>query len=111
MPDRARLPDRRYCETTVFSHNGIAYEMSVGFYADGAIGEVFLEGGKLASAVDIAARDSAIAASIALQHGASIETLRRACLRRPDGLPEGALGAALDCIVRWEASNGSDDAA
>jgi hypothetical protein len=58
-----------------------------------------VEGGKLASAADVSARESAIAASIAIQHGADFETLREACLRKPDGAPEGALGAAMDAIA------------
>lgn len=95
---RNELPQRRYCETLDFAHNGVSYTATVGHYPDGRVGEVFLNGGKLTSDVDVAARDSAIAASIALQHGAAVSTIRAACLRKPDGSPEGALGAVLDLI-------------
>ena len=97
---REMLPNRRRCETLSFWHSGVHYSVSAGYYPDGRVGEVFVEGGKMTSAADISARESAIAASIAIQHGADFDTLRDACLRRPDGSPEGALGAAMDAIAK-----------
>jgi hypothetical protein len=95
---REDLPERRYCETQQFWHEGVLYSVTSGFYQDGRVGEIFVEGGKLTSATDVAARDGAIAASIALQFGASIDILQRACLRKPDGSAEGVLGAAVDVV-------------
>jgi len=43
--------------------------------------------------------DAAISASLALQHGCPLETLRRAVLRDPRGAPSTSLGAALDAIA------------
>jgi hypothetical protein len=43
--------------------------------------------------------DSAIVFSIAVQHGADVETIRRALCRDSHGRASGPLGKALDCIV------------
>jgi hypothetical protein len=45
------------------------------------------------------ARDAAVAASLALQHGCSLETLQRAVLRNEDGKASTPLGAAIDFIT------------
>jgi ribonucleoside-diphosphate reductase alpha chain len=63
---------------------------------DSSLAEIFLAGRKDGSQIDAAARDSAVVASLALQHGAPVETLRRALLRDAQGLANGPLGTALD---------------
>jgi hypothetical protein len=45
------------------------------------------------------ARDSAVAASLALQFGCPLETLRRALLRDAHGVASSPLGVALDIIA------------
>jgi hypothetical protein len=64
-------------------------------FTDGRLAEVFLQNHKPGSQADMNARDSAIAASLALQHGCRLEDLQRA-------LPDAAspLGAALQVIAR-----------
>jgi hypothetical protein len=69
---------------------------AVDFYPDGRLGEIFINGPKLGSTADTAARDSAFAASIGLQCGADIETLRRALCRDVRGEAMRPLGAVLD---------------
>jgi hypothetical protein len=54
---------------------------------------------KAGSAADVAARDSAIVCSLALQHGADINTIRRALCRDARGQAGGALGVALDLLA------------
>jgi hypothetical protein len=49
--------------------------------------------------VDTNARDSAIVLSFALQHGADIESIRKALSRDSRGRALGPLGAALDRSV------------
>lgn len=71
-------------------------------FADGRIGEVFLNNHKSNSAADVAARDSAIVFSIAVQHGADPEVIRRALCRNANGQASGTLGAALDLITEQE---------
>lgn len=94
--EREILPQRRTNETFDFQHAGLTYTATIGFYADGRAGEVFLTAAKAGSALDIATRDSALALSFALQHGCRIDTIRSAMTRDARGRPEGAVGALLD---------------
>jgi hypothetical protein len=54
---------------------------------------------KSGSQSDSNARDSAIAASLALQFGCPLETLRGAVLRDSTGRPSTPLGIAIDAIT------------
>jgi hypothetical protein len=75
---RRRLPNRRPNETFTFEVADLHYTCTVGRFDDGAVGEIFLNNHKSNSAADTNARDSAIVASIALQCGADLETIRKA---------------------------------
>ena len=99
---REPLPQRRRSETITYMVGGLTYNGSIGFYADGRIGEIFLDCSKSGTEAQIASRDSAIIASFALQHGASINSLRSALTRRPDGSAEGPLGVLLDLLQQEE---------
>jgi hypothetical protein len=96
---RARLPNRRLAETFNFVCNSLPYICTVGRFPDGRIAEIFLSNHKSNSAADTNARDAAIAASIALQHGADAEVLRRALCRDSHGKASGPLGMALDRLM------------
>jgi hypothetical protein len=98
MSLRRRLENRRRSSTFSFECGGLSYIATVGFFFDGMIGEIFINSGKAGSAADVNARDSAIAASIALQHGADLETLRTALTRNADGSAGGPLAMALDLL-------------
>jgi len=78
MTERRRLPNRRACETFELQVGGLKYTASVGRFLDGSIAELFLSNHKSNSAADTNARDAAIVFSIAIQHGADIETIRKA---------------------------------
>jgi hypothetical protein len=99
MTKRRRLTDRRICETFEIEVGGLRYSATVGRYADGAIGEIFLQNHKPGSQSDSNARDAAVAASLALQFGCPLETLQRALLRDSHGRPSTPLGAAIDIIA------------
>jgi hypothetical protein len=73
--------------------------MTVGRYADGRPGEVFVNAGHANSALDALASDAAIAISFALQHGADIAAIRLAMKRNSQGEPSSPIGAALDRIT------------
>src|SRR5262245_18816049 len=103
MNERRRLRDRSPAETFDIEVAGLRYTVTIGRYADGTVGELFLQNSKPASQSDCNARDSAIAASLALQYGCPLETLRRALLRDSRGNPSTPLGAALDCLCNVEA--------
>jgi hypothetical protein len=99
MSSRNRLPNRRAAESFELEVQGLRYTATVGRFPDGTVGELFLNNHKNNSAADTAARDSAIVFSIALQHGADLEAIRRALCRDGQGRASGPLGATLDIIV------------
>jgi hypothetical protein len=99
MSAREKLRNRRSCETFGFEHAGMKYRASIARYADGRLAEIFVSNHKSGSDADAAAKDSAVVASIALQFGVPLETIRRALLRDPRGNPSSPLGAALDQLA------------
>src|SRR5215471_13140856 len=98
---RLRLPNRRGHELLTFEHEGVRYTAGVGRFADGGLAEIFLNTTKHGSALDVIACDAAVAASLLLQHGCSVDTLRQALTRNGDGSGYGPLACALDLIVEW----------
>jgi hypothetical protein len=93
---REHLPHRRPSETLQFTHEGAAFTASVSFYQDGRPAEIFMSGGKVGTGLDHSCRDAAVVASLALQHGVPVETLRHAITRLDDGTAAGPLGKVLD---------------
>lgn len=99
MTSRHLLPNRREHEAIELDWNGLRWTLGVGRFADGRIAEVFaLDQSKSAPAIEAIVRDATIIASIALQFGAPLQTLRGAVTRNPDGSPASAAGAILDAI-------------
>lgn len=96
---RRALPDRRSAETLDFSHDGIRYTLTVGFYPDGQPGEIFIDGPKAGSGAQVNATDAAVILSIAMQHGVPVATLRAAVSRNAAGEPTGPIGAVLDLLA------------
>jgi hypothetical protein len=99
MTSRNRLPNRRPAESFDIEVDRLRYTATVGRFPDDTIGELFLNNHKSNSSADTTARDSAIVLSIALQHGADLETIQRALCRDSQGRASGPLGAALDIIM------------
>ena len=102
---RQRLPNRRASLTFPIEASGLAYTVTLSRFPGGEIGEVFLSNHKQGSAADTAARDSAVVASLALQHGVPLDVLRKALLRDSRGVASGPLGVALDMIATMDAGN------
>jgi hypothetical protein len=102
MSGRRRLPNRRLAETFELEVAGLRYICTVGRFPDGAIGELFLSNHKSNSQADTNARDAAITFSIAVQHGADPESIRKALCRDADGRASSPLGTALDHIADQE---------
>jgi hypothetical protein len=98
MSSRQRLSNRRRNVNFDLEVAGLRYTASVSLFPDGRIAELFLCNHKSNSAADTNARDSAIVFSIAVQHGADPEVIRRALCRDSNGNASGPLGAALDAI-------------
>jgi hypothetical protein len=100
MTDRERLADRRAHELINFEHAGFRYIASVSRFRDGRLAEIFLNvAAKSGTALETHARDGAIVASLALQHGVTPETIRHALLRNSDGSAAGPLGALMDLLA------------
>jgi hypothetical protein len=99
MTARCRLSNRRASETFSFTVAGLNYTATFSHFPDGRIGELFLSDHKSNSSADVAARDAAIAFSIAVQFGADPETIRKALCRDAQGRASGPLGAALDLVA------------
>jgi len=99
---RERLRNRRRSETFALELHGLRYLASFSRFNDGRVAEVFLQSLKPASQSDSNARDSAIAASLALQYGCPLDVLRRALLRDAQGRASTPLGRALDIIAENE---------
>jgi hypothetical protein len=96
---RRRLPNRRGHELLSFEHGGIYYTAGFGRFENGDLAEIFLNTCKHGTAVDVNARDTAVAASLLLQHGCCVHTLRKALTRNSDGSASGPLARALD--IDW----------
>jgi hypothetical protein len=73
--------------------------LCTGFHRDGRIAEIFLSARHVGSPLEAIARDAAIVASIALQFGADLGTIRDSLTRDHDGGPATLLGAALDALL------------
>jgi len=97
--NRQRLPNTRASETFTLEVGGLKYTATVSRFADGSIGELFLNNHKSNSAADTNARDSAMAFSHAVQCGADAEAIRRSLSRDSHGRALGPLGAALDRLL------------
>lgn len=109
--ERARLPDRRpsYLDRFSFGEPGkeVQYEIGIGLDpASHAVREIFLTGTKVGSDTEAVLADVAVVVSLLLQHGPSVDDIRKALSRtgtfRED--PQTArrasfLGAALDRVA------------
>jgi hypothetical protein len=105
MSERARLPHRRACETFNIEHAGLAYVVSVSYFAAGQPSEIFVSNHKRGGSVDVAVRDAGILVSLLLQHGCDAATIARAMTRNSNGSASGVVGAILDKILGGSASS------
>jgi hypothetical protein len=71
----------------------------LGYFDDGRLAEIFLNAEKIGTAIQTAARDSAVVASLALQHGVPPETIRHVLTRNGNGEASGPLGTLLDLVA------------
>lgn len=78
MTNREHLPSRRESVSFNFVHQDRQYHATATRYADGRLAEIFLDCGKVGSAVQQHAEVTAVLASIALQHGVAASTLAHA---------------------------------
>lgn len=101
MTERKRLPNRRQCNRYEFVHGGFRYFGVIGFRpGTKEPTELFLQAGKAGTAIEAIARDAAILASLALQHGAGVDDLRHALTRLDNNSPAGPVAALLDHFAK-----------
>jgi len=87
MTARERLSNRRACESFEIFHSGVHFTVATGRYRDGRVAEIFLSAERAGTPLEAIARDAAILASLAFQHGVALETIRAALTRDHDGGP------------------------
>jgi DNA-binding IclR family transcriptional regulator len=101
---RRRLPNRRAHELIDFEHEGRRYTAGVGAFEDGELAEIFMNvSGRAGGMIEVLVRDAAVAASICLQHGCDVETLRRALMRDSQGRASSPVGEVLDLLASGQA--------
>lgn len=93
---RAILPNRRAAETFEVKHGSHAVTVTVGYYSNGQLGEVFVTDPKVGSSMEAIARDAAVLLSIAIQNDIPLEIMRHAITREQDGTASSIIGAVVD---------------
>ncbi|MBU2533297.1 MAG: hypothetical protein KKB37_11190 [Alphaproteobacteria bacterium] len=104
---RDKLPARAPHETIKFVHSFVPYHATVTYYdmTGTRPGAIFMSTGKSGEDMQTLMRDNAIIASIALQHGATLDELKAAISRQDDGTPMGPMGTLLDILKADEVSS------
>ena len=99
---RTPLPARRRCETIEIEFGGFnrLHTITLGYYADGTPGEVFINSGKSGEQFEATARDGAVLLSLALQHGVSLDTIKHAITRDGQGAPSSIIGAVVERLIK-----------
>jgi hypothetical protein len=99
---RDLLPQRRPNETfdMIFGGQNKPFTVTLGYYEDGRIGEVFIDGPKIGSEMKDITHDAAMLFSLALQHGVPMQTIQHALSRDAAGKATTIIGAVIDEIVK-----------
>ncbi len=112
MTARRGLSTRRESETHAIVVEGATFSVTVGYFGDGAPGEIFMAGPKVGSALDAVLADAAILASLALQYGAPPAALAKSMSRVPSAdpwspatAPASPIAAAMDLIAALGAAS------
>lgn len=99
---RETLAGRRPSTVISFRHGNLDCAGSFSCFDwphDTRVAEIFIDVGRPGSDASAAARDGAIAVSLALQFGADFQTLRKAMTRAPDGRAASPVGEMLDQVA------------
>ena len=104
---RRALPQRRAAETFDLQFWNQLFTVTIGFYADGTPGEVFIDGCKAGTDIELIARDAGVLLSLALQHGVPPKTIRHAVTRGVSEEPASILGAVVEALPSSFPSKGA----
>lgn len=101
---RRTLPQRRRSLTATVRHEPFRLHLTLGYYADGALGEVFAtDAAREGTDVQALTSDACVLLSLALQHGVPLETMVAAMSKSPryglDGATTYVPGSLLATIV------------
>ncbi|UOK72999.1 hypothetical protein [Ancylobacter polymorphus] len=107
---RELLPVRRFAESMSFTLGNIFYVVTLGYYDDGRVGEVFVGGPKSGSDAETNARDAAAILSIAMQYGVPPAAFATAVHRDSEGVPLGPIGAVVDHLAAPAAPSSGEGA-
>jgi len=110
---RERLPDRRQgvaFKIKRFAGLRASYHVTMGYFPDGRLGEVFIATNHAGSDAEALARDVAILMSLCLQHGCPMAIMRDALTRESNGEPSTIAGAVADAISKIENHQSEDSA-
>lgn len=104
---RQQLPNRRMSVTETISFtrgdgNISTYEATIGFDQLYRPREIFLFGAKDGTDMYCALLDTAVALSVALQHGVTATAMARSLYRAGESMPGSIVGAALDLLSKYE---------
>jgi hypothetical protein len=100
---RRELPQRRGGENFEFIVGRTKFTASVRRESRRTqVTEIFVNGPKVDSDVDVTIRDAAVVISIALQYGISASELANSTGRNPDASAASPIGAILDILAREE---------
>lgn len=99
--ERQELPNRRAGEDFEFVHADLRFHASIRYASPTSTSpaEIFLNCAKVDSGADLAARDAAIIASVALQYGVPLAALAHALGRNQDGSASSPIGALMDILT------------
>jgi hypothetical protein len=97
---RQRLPNRRAAEVIEFEIGVFKYTATIGRFADHSPAEIFIYVAKTGSELERSTRDSAVLASLGLQHGIPVQMLARALSRTESGKPDSVLCTVLDGLAK-----------
>lgn len=99
---RQRLADRRYSETFEFKHDDVPFTVTYGRNKPGFIQEVFINGGKIGSGLEVMVNDAATVISVALQSEVTPKELLKSMRRDPNGKLASPIGLILADMVKHD---------
>jgi hypothetical protein len=95
--------------TLAFEHGGLRDRAHIGFFADGAVADVFLDSARPGSTLDALAADGAILISLLHQHGATPAEIGHALRRCPGRLVGEPHRRGCRASAPWSAGTAAHD--